>query len=117
MKHVKSILAASTTLLLAACAPKPATTYYWGDYQSSLYRYYQNTSSPGKEIQTLNKVIQEAQAKNKPLPPGLHAQLGMLYANTGRTDLAFEQFTAEKTAFPESASYMDFLMHNKQSAK
>lgn len=117
MKQVKSILAASTAMLLAACAQKPATTYYWGDYQSSLYSYYRNTSSPEKEIQTLNNVIQEARAKNKPLPPGLHAQLGMLYANTGHTDLAFQQFTAEKTAFPESASYMDFLMRNKQSAK
>ena len=54
-----------------------------------------------------------AKAKNKPVPPGLHAQLGLLYVDTSRPDLAFQQFNAEKNQFPESAAYMDFLMRNK----
>lgn len=69
MNHMKSVLAVSAALLLAACAPKPAPICNWGDYQSSLYRYYKNTSAPEKEIETLNKVIQEAQGKNKPVAP------------------------------------------------
>lgn len=117
MKFFKITLAAATLLLLTACAQKRDNIYYWGDYQSSLYSYYKNEAGPEKEIETLKAVIQQAQAKNKPVAPGLHAQLGLLYANTGRTDLAFQQFNAEKTAFPESSSYMDFLMRNKQGAK
>jgi len=41
-------------------------------------------------------------------------QLGLLYVETSRPDLAFAQFNAEKTQFPESAAYMDFLMRNKE---
>ncbi|WLS78052.1 DUF4810 domain-containing protein [Erwinia pyri] len=117
MRVIKYTLAAATALLLTACAGKSTTTYYWGDYQPSLYSYYQHTAAPEKEIETLNAVIQQAHAKNKPVAPGLHAQLGLLYVDTGHPDLAFQQFTAEKTAFPESAGYMDFLMRNKQGAQ
>ncbi|MFS2222411.1 DUF4810 domain-containing protein [Pantoea sp. B65] len=116
MRIVKYTLAAATALLLTACAEKTSTTYYWGEYQPSLYSYYKHTAAPEKEIETLNAVIQQANAKNKPVAPGLHAQLGLLYVNTGHPDLAFRQFTAEKTAFPESSFYMDFLMRNKQGA-
>nr|WP_024967222.1 DUF4810 domain-containing protein [Pantoea sp. IMH] len=117
MNKLKLIPAAAAVLLLAACAPKKATTYYWGDYQPSLYNYYKHSTSPEKEIETLNLVMEQAKAKNLPVPPGLHAQLGLLYVDTGNPDRAFAQFTAEKEAFPESAHYMDFLMRNKQGAK
>lgn len=117
MQNTKYILAVAIALLLTACADKPKQTYYWGDYQPSLYSYYQHTATPEKEIETLNAVIQQAKAQNKPVAPGLYAQLGLLYADTGHPDLAFQQFNAEKTAFPESAYYMDFLMRNKQGAK
>ncbi|HBV38456.1 MAG TPA: DUF4810 domain-containing protein [Erwinia sp.] len=117
MQFVKYTAAVATALLLTACAQKKENIYYWGDYQNSLYSFYQNGSAPQKEIDTLNKVVEQAKAQNKPVAPGLHAQLGLLYVNAGQPDLAFQQFTAEKTAFPESASYMDLLMRNKQGAK
>lgn len=117
MKIIKFSVVAATMLMLTACVQKTDSIYYWGDYQSSLYSYFKEGTAPDKNIDMLNKVIQEAQAKNKPVAPGLHAQLGLLYANTGRTDLAFQQFNAEKMAFPESSSYMDFLMRNKQGAQ
>jgi len=42
----------------------------------------------------------------------------LLYANTGHTDQAFQEFNTEKTLFPESAAYMDFLLKkNKGSIK
>ncbi|WP_437613010.1 DUF4810 domain-containing protein [Erwinia sp. V71] len=117
MRVMKYTLAVATALLLTACAEKKENIYYWGDYQSSLYSYYKHGEAPEKEIETLNKVIQEAKAKNKPVAPGLRAQLGLLYVNIGHPDLAFQQFTAEKSAFPESSAYMDFLMRNKQGAQ
>ena len=101
--------------LLAGCAPKaPKTLYYWGDYQQQLYSYYQKDSDPQKQIDALNLDVEKARAANQPVAPGLHAQLGLLYAKTGDTNKAFGQFATEKQLFPEAGPYMDFLMCNKQ---
>jgi len=100
--------------VLAGCAPKgPEPIYYWGDYQQQVYSYYQKDSDPQKQIDALNLHIEKAKAVNKPVAPGLHAQLGLLYAKNGNTDKAFSQFALEKQLFPESAPYMDFLMKKK----
>lgn len=114
MKVINIVSAVMAALLIASCAQKKETVYYWGDYQSSLYSYYKHDKSPEQQIESLNAVVEQAKAKNKPVPPGLHAQIGLLYVETGRPDLAFQQFTTEKTRFPESAAYMDFLMRNKE---
>ncbi|MBK4784120.1 MAG: DUF4810 domain-containing protein [Pantoea sp. Pent] len=100
--------------VLAGCAPKgPEPIDYWGDYQQQVYSYYQKDSDPQKQIDALNLDIEKAKAVNKPVAPGLHAQLGLLYAKNGNTDKAFSQFALEKQLFPESAPYMDFLMKKK----
>ena len=44
------------------------------------------------------------------LPPGFQAHLAMLYGQTGRTDRLADNLEAEKTQFPESTSYMNFLL-------
>ncbi|WP_455817120.1 DUF4810 domain-containing protein [Pseudomonas cerasi] len=110
---INVVSVATAALLVTACATKKETVYYWGDYQSSLYSYYKHDKSPEQQIESLNAVVEQAKAKNKPVPPGLHAQIGLLYVETSRPDLAFQQFNTEKTQFPESAAYMDFLMRNK----
>lgn len=113
MMTLSSLLIAAA--LLAGCAPKaPKTIYYWGDYQQQVYSYYQPGSDPLKQIDALNLDIEQARAVNQPVAPGLHAQLGLLFAKTGDTNKAFDQFAIEKQLFPESAPYMDFLMSKKQ---
>lgn len=113
MKLIHCVSVAVAALLMTACAQKKETVYYWGDYQSSLYSYYKRDKSPEQQIEALSAVVEQAKAKNKPVPPGLHAQIGLLYVETSRPDLAFQQFNTEKAQFPESAAYMDFLMRNK----
>ena len=86
------------------------TTYYWGDYQEVLYNYSQSDKSNySEQIQDLEKTIEKAKATNKPVPPGLHAHLGLLYATSGDRNKAFEQFEMEKTLFPESKHFIDFI--------
>ncbi|MOA60816.1 hypothetical protein D3C78_1858050 [compost metagenome] len=46
------------------------------------------------------------------MPPGYHAQLGLIYSSLGKDDQMIQQFQTEKALFPESAKYMDFLMNN-----
>lgn len=102
-------------LLLAGCASKtPETIYSWGDYQETLYDYYTHETSPQEQIAKLQKLVEIARASNKPVPPGVHAQLGMLYDSVGNTGLAMSEFNTEKVQYPESATYIDFLTAKKQ---
>ncbi|WP_082779426.1 DUF4810 domain-containing protein [Acetobacter cerevisiae] len=99
---------------LAACSngSKTPPLYSWQDFPTQQYLYLKGQTDPQAQIIVLEKDVQKAQAKGLALPPGFHAHLGMLYATTGRTDLAQQEFSQEKTLFPESATYMDFLLNN-----
>lgn len=114
MAYLNRIAAGATVLLLAGCATHaPQKLYTWDGYQDSVYHYYTNETSPQEQIAALQKLTEMSRASNKPVPPGVHAQLGMLYSNTGNAALAMTEFNAEKTQYPESASYIDFLTTKK----
>ncbi|MEK6298391.1 MAG: DUF4810 domain-containing protein, partial [Paraburkholderia tropica] len=79
-------------------------------YQPGVYDYLKGQKSPQEQIDALEKSLQEIRAKGNKTPPGFHAQLGLLYANVGNDTQAMQEFDAEKNLFPESTTYMDFLM-------
>ncbi|MBJ7222229.1 MULTISPECIES: DUF4810 domain-containing protein [unclassified Brenneria] len=118
LSHKKIVLLLAATVM-AGCVSEPKTIYSWDKYQPTLYQYYQQDKvSPEEQIASLTESIEKAKAKNKPVPPGLHAQLGLLYVNTGRDGEARQQFETEKVKFPESAPFMDFLLSkNKGNIK
>ena len=109
LRHKKLGLLVIAALLSACSAPK--SLYQWDQYQKTLYQYYQpGKSSPEEQIALLQKMVEKARAKGGAVPPGLHAHLGLLYANLGQNNEAFQQFKIEKTLFPEAATFMDFLL-------
>ena len=65
----------------------------------------------------MEEIIEQAHGKSKPVPPGVHAHLGMLYFETGNSDQGLTNFEQEKALFPESATYIDFLISNMSGAK
>lgn len=102
-------------LLLAAlasgCNPAPKKLYQWDAYQPSVYQHYQaDTANLAEQIQKLEASIEKASATGVSVPPGMHAHLGMLYFNTGREHEARAQFNAEKSLFPESTHFMDYIL-------
>jgi hypothetical protein len=100
-------------LLLAGCQ-SPKTIYYWGHYEPVVYAQYQpGKNQPEKLSALLEQDEQKAASKNQPLPPGFHAQLGYLYAQEGKSDLARQQYLLEKQQFPESAVFMDRFLNIK----
>lgn len=114
MAIINKLIAGAAILLLAGCASNtPQKIYTWGDYQQSVYDHYTSKTSPQEQIASLQKLIEASRASNKPVPPGVHAHLGMLYSNTGSRELAMAEFNAEKTQYPESASYIHFLTTKK----
>lgn len=101
--------------LLTACSA-PKDSYYWDNYQTTVYQYSQLQTNPQEQLELLKKNLEKASAKNLKVPPGVHAHMGMLYSNMGQMDNAFAQFKIEKELFPESAVFMDYLMSNKKGA-
>lgn len=104
-------------LFLVGCAIKPQTLYQWEDYQTNVYSYL-NGESPEEQIASLEKGLEKIHAAGTRTPPGYHAQLGMLYARTGNSAAAEEQFNKEKKLFPEATTYMNFLLkkNNKKAS-
>lgn len=113
-----AVAIATAGLFLGGCASKPASLYYWGDYQKQVYAGLRNEgSSPEQQIAALEKTVQEARSNGRPLPPGFHAQLGMLYLSIGKADQVQQEFETEKANFPESAPFMDFLLGKLRGEK
>lgn len=109
------------SLLLAAgltgCANQPQSLYSWDQYQPQVYGYLQGEGGDiSQQITALEKNEQEAKGKGQTLPPGFYAHLGLLYARQGHGDKAASAFQMEKSRYPESATYMDFLLSKKKEA-
>ncbi len=98
--------------LLTGCGTSQSTPslYQWDGYQPQVYEYFKGQTDPQAQIDALEKSLQQIRAKGKRPPPGFHAHLGMLYASVGKDQQAVDAFQAEKQSFPESSTYMDFLL-------
>ena len=103
-------LAIFSSALLAGCVSRPQPLYYWGDYQAQVYGHFKGERGPEEQIADLEAVRELARSQGKALPPGFQAHLAMLYGQAGRSDRMVEQLEAEKSQFPESSTFMNFLL-------
>lgn len=112
-QRAATALAAAALFALGGCAGNgPKSLYQWDGYQAQVYEHLKGETSPVEQIGALEKAQQDIRAKGGALPPGFRAHLGALYAGIGKDDEALGQLQAEKAAFPEAATYMDFLSTN-----
>ncbi|KPB21349.1 Lipoprotein [Pseudomonas amygdali pv. sesami] len=96
---------------LTGCVQQPKTLYQWGSYQPEVYEYFKGESKEA-QVAKLEEDLQKIRSTNSTPPPGYHAQLGMLYGSIGKDDQMVQELRTEKALFPESATYMDFLLKN-----
>ncbi|MDR2924744.1 MAG: DUF4810 domain-containing protein [Azoarcus sp.] len=94
---------------LCGCVSPPPTLYGWGSYESQMYAHLAGESREA-QIEAMERDLEKIEASGKIAPPGFHAHLGLLYAETGNDAKAVACFGTEKTRFPEAAAYMDFLL-------
>lgn len=114
MKKIVCLL--SLLFVLSACKTTDSI-YYHGDYNKLVYTYFKgNETSPEDQIATLQQIIQAAEMKGKPVVPGIHAHLGLLYFDTGNATQGQQHFEHEKALFPESAKYLEFLLNSRKGA-
>ncbi len=110
-RTLSAALALIAVATLAACAQTTQPLYSWETYPRQQYVFLLREGvSPDQQIKEIEAHAEKARAANLALPPGLRAHLGMLYLSTGNPGRAAEMWNAEKTAFPESAPYMDQLL-------
>lgn len=105
-------------LSLTACVQQPKPLYSWGHYQQLTYDYL---SAPESDVELqlgqLDLDEQKAKSRNLVLPPGFHAHRGLLHVRLGQMDQAAAAFQAEKLQYPESETYMNFLLSHKTGAR
>lgn len=102
---------AAALVALAGCATAPAPMYTWDTFPKQQYEaLLREGFSPLDQIAAMTAQAEKARAGNAALPPGFRAHLGMLHLSVGNADAARDFWMAEKSAFPESAPYMDSLL-------
>ena len=107
-------LTLAASALLAGCS-SPKTLYQWEGYEPQVYEYFKGEEPKEAQIEALERDLQKIRSTGKAVPPGYHAHLGLLYLSMGKDDQMVQQFNTEKTLFPESGTYMDFLLKNAKA--
>jgi hypothetical protein len=112
MRKLIQLLLLGGALCLMGCG-STQPLYYHGNYAQNLYAHFKaEGSSPEEQILALEETIEKANAANLVVAPGLYAHLGYLYTLTGQMDKGLGLLEQEKALFPESATYIDFLINN-----
>ncbi len=113
-KVPRGVLLVMAMLLLPGCGG--SWGYDWGEYPGSIERMYRHseTFSPAEDASTLQKELDRSVEKGRRIPPGKWAHLGMLYDLTGDRRAAIRCFESEKTLYPESAKFMNFLVEKSR---
>lgn len=98
-------------LALGGCATKPTTLYEWDRYQSNIYAYLRpDKVTPDMQMLQMEEDLAKIKANGAAVPPGYYAQLGLLYGEQGKLDQFVTHMQMEKKQFPESETFMDFLL-------
>lgn len=110
-------LALALGLSLGGCANNATPPLYgWHGFEHNLDTYFlQDRESLDTQAKRMEDDLQKIRAAAQSTPPGFMAHLGLLYGKQG--DLVrFEQhLQAEKQQFPESQTFVDFLLRNFKS--
>lgn len=111
-------VALALAVSLAACVQAPKPMYHWDTFARQQYDYLRGDGTTvAEQLAALEKQMQMAQAAGLPLPPGARAHLGVVYLKLGRDAEAKRKFEEERSTFPESAPFMDFLLARMSGPK
>lgn len=112
---MRFVTLALVVLILGGCAPK--TMYDWGDYESMLYKGYKDPAKMEEMKLELEKHIAAMDKSGQKVAPGLFAELGTLYLQSGATNKAIAMYSRERETWPESKGLMDAMIKNLERRK
>ena len=104
-------------LSLAGCAS--TDLYQWGSYQESIAAMYSGSSGydPAAEVARLSDQVEQTTSRGLLVPPGLRAHIGFLLIEAGNAERGIAYLQAEKTAFPESAVFIDGVLARQRRGR
>ncbi|MEJ6816368.1 DUF4810 domain-containing protein [Pseudomonas sp. LF-5] len=114
LSRPRLVLTLAASALLVGCS-SPQTLYQWEGYQPQVYEYFKSETPKEAQAEALEADLQKIRASGRAVPPGYHAHLGLLYLSMGKDDQMVQQLRTEKALFPESGTYMDFLLKNAKT--
>ena len=99
-------------LSLGGCANKAAPPLYgWQGFEKNLDTYFrQDRESPDTQAKRMEDDLQKIRAAGQATPPGFMAHLGLLYGKQGDMARFQQHLEVEKQQFPESQTFVDFLL-------
>ena len=103
-------LLAPIALVLSGCAAP--TLYKWGDYDQGLYTSYKDASKTEALLTQLETHISSMEKSKQKIAPGLYAELGTLYLQSGSTAKAMAFYSQERDTWPESKFLMTAMIEN-----
>ncbi|WP_304545069.1 DUF4810 domain-containing protein [Sulfurimonas microaerophilic] len=105
------------TLAMSGCSTH-TPLYNYGEYSENYYALKKEaTPESAQEYQkSLEYCIENAkESRSKRVPPGIYANLGYLHLKAGQNKKAIENFTKEKTIYPEATFFMDKMINKVEA--
>ena len=114
---IQCVFAGLVFILISGCTStprlepgaQPGPPYLWGSYEEQVHAFL-TMGNMNVQIMALEQDLFRITAGGRYPPPGLFAQLGLLYAETGSRELAIAFFREEKAFFPDASVFMNFLI-------
>ena len=114
------LMIVSTLFLISGCNSQPKPLYNYGNYSDSYYAFkkaYSTESALALQKSIEYTIDNASQSRSGRVPPGMYANLGYIYLKAGKSDIAIENFTKEKSIYPESAHFMDRMIQKVKVAQ
>ncbi|WP_233252246.1 DUF4810 domain-containing protein [Limnohabitans sp. 2KL-17] len=113
----KTLALLVTVLTLTGCANKaPPLLYGWSGYEKNLDTYFRaDSESLDTQAKRMEDDLQKMRAAGQALPPGYQAHLALLHGKQGDMARFQQHLQAEKVQFPESETFVDFLLRKFKS--
>lgn len=106
----RSMMIVAALAVLSGCAQQGM--YDWGGYSGLLYQNYKKPETVAANLVTLQAHVTALEERKTRVAPGLYADLGTLYLQSGDRDRALENYRKERASWPESAGLMDAMIKN-----
>ncbi len=113
------ILFVSVCTAISGCITPDYIYCHDSSYTESMYKFLKDEPDYQEQLELMDKYFEKAESSGKKVAPGAYAHYALLKSKIGDEGDTLKYLEKEKTAFPDSIHYIDFLItssKNKQQA-